>query len=172
VSALELTPSLLQSVRTVCATGSIYNEDSSRRWSCNDTKVLLPVWFGGGAMWNEGTRRGDVRMQWRAGSLGDTRTLWLQLTQRAGTYDRRSRRGVPLDTWAGCMSLLWAVPPSMCPLLCPYWTRGGSKTQRRVCGCVLTCRERFAILATYIGASARESHVHRPFIDGSQMNER
>jgi hypothetical protein len=50
-------------------------------------------------MGNEGTRRGDVRMRWRAGSLAGTRTLWLQLTQRAGTYDRRPRRGVPLDRY-------------------------------------------------------------------------
>lgn len=38
-------------------------------------------------------------MQWRAGSLAGTRTLWLQLTQHAGTYDRRPRRGVPLDRY-------------------------------------------------------------------------
>ncbi len=41
-----MTPSLLWPVRTVCATGSIYQQRSSRRSSRRDTKVLLKVLFG------------------------------------------------------------------------------------------------------------------------------
>src|SRR5258706_16250530 len=80
------------------ATCSIHKQDSSRRFSCNDTKVLLRVWFGSGVMGNEGTKRGDVLMQCRAGKLAGTRTLRLQQAERAGTCDRVVR-GVPLDRY-------------------------------------------------------------------------
>jgi len=70
------------------ATCSIHKQDSSRRFSCNDTKVLLRVWFGSGVMGNEGTKREDVLMRCHAGKLAGTRTLRLQQAERAGMCDR------------------------------------------------------------------------------------